>query len=211
MASCTAAATVTVGRVLLENGHGDALGHFYALSMGAEVMLNLALGGYQAHYYPAFCAAARQPDAATVLGRLTRTAASFTVPMLALVVVTAPVAVPLLLSERFVPVVPLVGMLAVGVYLRVLGAMFGIPLLARGHLVSVVVLHGAWSLSLVGVFLWVGAESGARGWVTAFTATSALQVVALTIVTHRWLRLRLGWRTVALVVGGALLLGYLAR
>ncbi len=211
MAACTATATVVVGRLLLANGRGEALGHFYALTMGADVLLNLALGGYQAHYYPTFCAAADRPDASSVLGRLVRTAAGFTVPVLAITTIAAPIAVPLLLSARFLPIVDLVGPLVVGVYLRVLGAMLGIPLLARGHLAIVVGLHAAWSLSLVALFVWLGVDGGASSWVLAFAITAGLHVVVLTTVTHAWLRVRLGWGTLALALGGALLLVGLAQ
>lgn len=211
MAACSAGVAVAVGRVMLTGGMGESAGRYYALTMGADVLLTLVLGGYHTHGFPTFCAAPDARSAGRVLGRLVRAATWFTVPVLAAVAVAAPVVVPLLLSERFVPIVPLVDVVVIGVYGRMLGAMFGIPFLARGHLAVVVALHAGWSIALIAVFLWFGMDGGAESWARAFAMASGVHACVVAAATHWWLRLRLDAHTVLVMIGGALLLVALAQ
>ena len=211
MAACTAGATVMVGRLLLARGTIDDAGLYYALVAGADVLLNLILGGYQAHYYPTFCAAAAGRSAWRVFGRLVRTVTWFTVAILIAPIVAAPRVVTLLLSTQFTAVVPLVGAVAIGVYGRMLGAMFGIPFLARGHLAVVGGLHALWSLALVAACVWLGVDGGPASWAHAFAIVSGLHACVMAASAHWWLHLRLDVRTWLVITVGALLVAAMAR
>lgn len=209
IAACSALVVLFVGRTLLSLGDGTHAGIFYAVSLGADALLSLVLGGYHAYYYPAFCATTGAADASRLMGRITRTFVFFGVPLIGVAALLAPIVVPIA-GESFHAAIPLAGPVALAVYLRGLGAIFGIPLLARGRLIVVTGFHTAWSVGLALLFLWFGAATPGN-WASAFALVSALHVVVLAAVLPRLTGTTIGTGTLILAAVGAATLFWIAR
>jgi O-antigen/teichoic acid export membrane protein len=197
--------TLGVGRSLLVRGDAAGAGLYFALAGAAEWLLSLSLAGSQSYLFPTLCGTP-EAEATRTLRRWLRSVQLVTVLALALVQVFAPALIPLLLSDEFTPIVPLVGWLVLGVYLRSLAAVLGVWFHARGHLAALVLLHVGWVAGVAVIYAALGVEGGAANWVTALIIASALHVIALAVTARAVARLHLGPTDLAWTAGGALVL-----
>lgn len=176
MGLATAIGGLTIGRAYLAAGMLEDAGRIATLSWFGEPLAAVLVSGLFASAYPAYCAAPRG-GAPGVLSKATRGFVPFaSLPLLA-AAAAAPLTLRLLFSERLVAVAPLLPWQLLATYVRAGSVLLGIPLLARGHVAILTVLHVAWSAAAA--LFAVRGLTGAAGYTWALLGASTAHALVL--------------------------------
>ena len=202
MGLATATSALFIGRSYLAAGQSVTAGHIAALAWFSEPLAGAMVSGFHASTFPAFCAAT-PGEAPGVLSRSVRAYVLLAAPLLAAGVLLARPALSVLFTPAFAALSALLAWQLVATYVRTVNVLLGLPLLARGRVVPLTLLHLAWAVSVA-----LGAThqlGGAVTYVHALLIAGLVQAAGL-LVLLRLFRLAprardLGW----LFAGAALL------
>lgn len=202
MGLATAAAALFIGRSYLAAGQPITAGHIAALAWFSEPLAGALVSGFHASTFPAYCAAA-PGEAPGVLSRSVRAYVLLAAPLLAVGVLLARPTLRILFTPAFAALATLLALQLVATYVRTVNVLLGLPLLARGRVVPLTLLHLAWAIVVArGATYQLG---GAATYVLALLIAGLVQTAAL-LGLLRLFRLAprardLGW----LAAGAALL------
>lgn len=202
MGLATAAAALFIGRSYLAAGQPVTAGHIAALAWFSEPLAGALVSGFHASTFPAYCAAT-PTEAPGVLSRSVRAYVLLAAPLLAVGVLVARPALRLLFTPAFAALAALLAWQLVATYVRTVNVLLGLPLLARGRVVPLTLLHLAWAVSIArGATYQLG---GAATYVQALLVGGLVQTAGLLLLL--WLfRLAPRARDLAWLCAGAALL-----
>ena len=179
MGLATAASMLFIGRTYLAAGQSVAAGYIAALAWFSEPLAGALVSGFHASTFPAYCAAT--PDAAPgVLSRSVRAYVLLASPLLAAAAGLARPLLHVLFTPAFATLSALLAWQLLATYVRTVNVLLGLPLLARGRVVPLTLLHLAWAAAAA-----VGAtyhRGGAATYVHALLAAGLVQTVGLLVV-----------------------------
>jgi O-antigen/teichoic acid export membrane protein len=210
MGVATAGALLAIGRHYLAVGDLETAGRIAALAWLGEPLAAAFVAGHHATTYPAY-AVAQGPAAAAVLARAVRGVVLVAAPVLLLASWAAPALVDLVFSAAFRDITGLIALQALATYLRSSNIVLGLPLLARGRLGALTVLHVGWALALaIGALAWVGPSMpGAAAFVQA-SAVAAGSHFVIQFMLLRAYGLAPAWRDFTWLIAGAAPLVWMA-
>ena len=105
-------------------------------------------------------------------------------PMLATLIITLPILIPLLFSSEFMPVVAMGQVAVFSMYLKAISLPISYLLLARGNSLAYLVIEGVDSLFLVLFMIWGYNQWGLLGTGIALDLFYLLDLVIITLYTH---------------------------
>ncbi len=206
MGLATASAFLYVGRSYLSAGDVTAAARIAALAWFGEPVSSMLASGFYASSFPAYCAATGSA-AARVLSNSIRALVLVSAPLLVVGALLAPRMLSLLFDARFVAVAPLLPIQLIATYGRCVSVLLGVPLLARGRVALVTVLHLAWAAAVaIGATI---ALAGPHDYAVAVASMTLIHAAVLSVVLVS-VRLSPSLRDYAWIAGGALPLVVLA-
>lgn len=129
----------------------------------------------------------------------------------AVVLVAAPIAVPVLYSDRFLPALALLPLQFLGDYFRTGAWMFGVWLVPRNRLRPWVLFDLVYAVVFLGTFLLLVGRLGLRSVVVAYVAAHVSHALLHYSLARRALRFQVGPANLRLLLASfALLLGFVA-
>jgi len=206
MGLATAASTLYIGRAYLASGARTEAGHIAALAWFAEPLAGAIVSGFYASTFPAYCATHGE-QARRVLSRGVRALVVVATPLLLASSLLSRPLLHLLFAPAFVSLAPLVRVQVLATYVRSANVLLGVPLLARGYVVPLTLLHLAWAtLSAAAATRGLG---GPGSYTYALLGAGALQTIAL-VLGLRVVRIPLTRGDLAWLAAGAALLAVVA-
>jgi PST family polysaccharide transporter len=204
--------TLLLLRSVLVKKLGLADNGIYQVCVGISgLYMPMILNSITATVWPQIAAA---PDAETV-GRTMRDAVRLSFLLqagaAAAVMIVAPVAVPLLYSERFTPALALLPLQFLGDYFRTAAWMFGVWLVPRNRLRPWVLFDVVYAVVFLGSFLLLVDRLGLRSVVVAYVAAHVSHALLHYTLARRALGFQVGPTNLRLILASfALLLGFVA-
>ncbi|MGE3959608.1 MAG: lasso peptide biosynthesis protein [Vicinamibacterales bacterium] len=179
MGIATAAAGLVIGRTYLREGLTAEAGEIAALAWFGEPLASILVSGLMASTFPAYCATAGR-----TAERVLSNALQVFVPAVSLALGGAGLfAAPLLwllFGGEFRTLAGLLPLQLLATYLRCMNVMLGLPLLARGHVVVLTLLHvTSMTVGTLGATATLG---GGSTYVWAWLGAATLQLLTLLTV-----------------------------
>lgn len=187
------------------------LGLFQATWSISSLYIGFVLSAFAADYYPRISALEGKSEAqADALEAQVMLSIRLVVPVILAAILMAPLAVHILYTGDFAPMVPMLRWQLAGDVLKVTAWAMAYLLLARSAMLAFALIEGLWALAYLGLLGLLLPRLGLVGAAYAYTGCYALYLAALLIFVRRQLGVRVRFRLLATVLVLVLITGLVA-
>lgn len=185
--------TLLVLRSVLVQRLGLAENGIYQVCVGISgLYMPMILNSITASVWPQIAAQSRAAETVDTMRQAVRLSYLLVTGFAAAVLVAAPIAVPVLYSDRFLPALTLLPLQFLGDYFRAGAYMFGVWLVPRNRLRPWVLFDVIYGVVLLGSFLLLTGPLGIRSVVVAYVAAHVSHAVLHYVLARRSLGFTLG-------------------
>jgi O-antigen/teichoic acid export membrane protein len=204
--------TLLILRSMLVQRLGLSVNGIYQVCVGISgLYMPMILNSITASVWPQIAAQKEAAETVDTMRQGVRLAFLLMTGFAASVLIAAPIAIPMLYSDRFLPALTLLPLQFLGDYFRTGAYMFGVWLVPRNRLRPWVLFDIVYGLALLGAFLLLSGPFGVRSVVIAYVAAHVTHAVLHYVLARRTLHFTLGPANRRLLLASiALLAGFVA-